>query len=209
MVEGEEEQEEVEETATASLPLKTRNTVECSKCGFRNPENLKFCGNCGRRMEEEEEAPRPPSTIKCGKCGFRNPRNLKFCGNCGTRIRSAWLGSDFLATRFEALALLHLTGSIYLLISLMVNALVQATYLFYFPYISSALLGLYAGNGFLKGQISGRLKAASLTAALVGLVSTFLLFIVGLEVRGVVGPAWAIFAITLLFYVRARDRLVV
>jgi hypothetical protein len=192
--------EEAEESAVTS------GTTKCPKCGFRNPGSLRFCGNCGTKISEEVGTGTAPNAVKCGKCGSQNPTNLKFCGNCGSRIKQAWLGSEFLATRFEALALLHVTGSIYLLISLIVNALVQATYLFYVPYAIAALLGLYAGYGFYEGKLNRNVRVASITSNLVGLVSTFLLFVVGLEVRGVVGPAWVIFGITLGFYIKARDR---
>ncbi|MEJ2588793.1 MAG: zinc ribbon domain-containing protein, partial [Deltaproteobacteria bacterium] len=33
--------------------------MKCSKCQFENPEGMKFCGECGARLEEI-----------CPGCGF-------------------------------------------------------------------------------------------------------------------------------------------
>ena len=46
--------------------------MQCPKCQFENPESLKFCGNCGAKME-----------IICPKCNAPNPAQFKFCGECG------------------------------------------------------------------------------------------------------------------------------
>jgi len=131
-----------------------------------------------------------PKRIKCGKCGFDNPANLKFCGNCGAR-----LGVTEITPKFEALALLHVTGSTYLLISLVFNTLVQASMVFIIPYIASGLLGLYAGYEFYTGKVSKWLKIISAAVIATGLASTSTLFLIGLGVRGVIGPAWTIFLI--------------
>jgi hypothetical protein len=140
--------------------------------------------------------------VKCEKCGFDNPSNVKFCGNCGTK-----LSAIVEVRKFESLALLHITGSVYLLISLIFNALVQASMIFLIPYIISALLGLYAGYEFYIGKVSKYLKFVSALAIILGLVSTFLLFWIGLGVRGVIGPAWIIFLINLWMLWKERARL--
>jgi class 3 adenylate cyclase/tetratricopeptide (TPR) repeat protein len=46
--------------------------MQCLKCQFENPEGIKFCVECGNKLE----------TI-CPKCGFSNSPNFKFCGECG------------------------------------------------------------------------------------------------------------------------------
>ncbi len=140
--------------------------------------------------------------VKCEKCGFDNPTNLKFCGNCGAR-----LGAIAETPKFEGLALLHITASAYLIISLIFNALVQASMMFIIPYIASALLGFYAGYEFYIGKISKYLKFVSALAIIIGLASTFLLFWIGLEIRGVIGPAWVIFIINLWILWKERARL--
>jgi class 3 adenylate cyclase/tetratricopeptide (TPR) repeat protein len=49
--------------------------MECPKCKFDNPDSVKFCGNCGNRIEKV-----------CSKCGAANPLQFKFCGECGHDI---------------------------------------------------------------------------------------------------------------------------
>jgi len=49
--------------------------MKCPKCQFENPEGMKFCGECGTRLERI-----------CLKCNFSNPPNFKFCGECGSDL---------------------------------------------------------------------------------------------------------------------------
>jgi class 3 adenylate cyclase len=49
--------------------------MRCPRCGFDNPEGLKFCGECGT-----------PLTAPCPRCGFANPPQFKFCGDCGASL---------------------------------------------------------------------------------------------------------------------------
>jgi class 3 adenylate cyclase/tetratricopeptide (TPR) repeat protein len=51
--------------------------MNCPKCQTENPEGLKFCGECGARMERI-----------CPKCQFVNPPQFKFCGECGYDLRA-------------------------------------------------------------------------------------------------------------------------
>ncbi len=46
--------------------------MKCSKCQAENPEGMKFCVECGKKLE-----------IICSKCGFSNSPTFKFCGECG------------------------------------------------------------------------------------------------------------------------------
>jgi len=140
-------------------------------------------------------------TVKCAKCGFENLANLKFCGNCGVK-----LGVSVIPP-FEELALLHITGSAYLLISLIFNALVQASIIFIAPYLASGLLGLYAGYRFHKGKVGKWLKIVSAITIAVGLASTFASFLMGLAVKGVIGPAWVIFLVNAWQLWKERVRL--
>jgi len=126
-------------------------------------------------------------SIKCVKCDFENPANMKFCGNCGTRLTVTAATPEL-----EGLALLHIAGSAYLLISLFFNTLVRDTVLM-IPYLASGLLGLYAGYEFHKRKTGKWLKIISTLAIIMGVVSTSYLFWMGLELRGVIGPAWVIF----------------
>ncbi len=47
----------------------------CEKCGFKNPENMRFCGQCAT-----------PLKITCPSCNFSNPFDFEFCGQCATRL---------------------------------------------------------------------------------------------------------------------------
>jgi class 3 adenylate cyclase/DNA-binding transcriptional ArsR family regulator len=46
--------------------------MKCPKCQTENPENLKFCGECGAKLEKI-----------CPHCNASNPPQFKFCGECG------------------------------------------------------------------------------------------------------------------------------
>jgi hypothetical protein len=49
--------------------------MRCSKCGFDNPEGMKFCGQCTA-----------PLALVCPNCHFENPPAFKFCGQCTTAL---------------------------------------------------------------------------------------------------------------------------
>jgi class 3 adenylate cyclase/tetratricopeptide (TPR) repeat protein len=49
--------------------------MQCPNCRFENPEGMKFCGECGGKLE-----------LKCPNCGFGNTISFKFCGECGHKL---------------------------------------------------------------------------------------------------------------------------
>jgi len=49
--------------------------MKCPKCGFDNPPEMTFCGQCGTRLVRV-----------CLVCGFANPPDHRFCGKCGTQL---------------------------------------------------------------------------------------------------------------------------
>jgi len=49
--------------------------MKCPKCQFENPKEMKFCGGCGKKLEQF-----------CPSCNFSNPPHFSFCGNCGQDI---------------------------------------------------------------------------------------------------------------------------
>ncbi len=49
--------------------------MKCPKCQFENPDGLKFCGECGNKLEKI-----------CPDCNFPNPPQFKFCGECGSEL---------------------------------------------------------------------------------------------------------------------------
>jgi len=49
--------------------------MKCPKCQFENPEDAKFCNECGSKLE-----------IACSSCGKINSLSNKFCSECGHKI---------------------------------------------------------------------------------------------------------------------------
>ena len=49
--------------------------MKCPQCQFENPEQMKFCGECGAKLEKV-----------CPKCDFSNPLKFKYCGECGHNL---------------------------------------------------------------------------------------------------------------------------
>ena len=52
--------------------------MHCPRCGFENPEGMKFCGQCAS-----------PLGRRCPQCGFDNPQGFAFCGQCATPLTDA------------------------------------------------------------------------------------------------------------------------
>jgi class 3 adenylate cyclase/tetratricopeptide (TPR) repeat protein len=51
--------------------------MKCRKCEFENPPGMKFCGECGTKLE-----------AVCPNCEASNPPEFKFCGECGHNLAS-------------------------------------------------------------------------------------------------------------------------
>jgi len=49
--------------------------MRCSECGSENPDDLKFCNECGTAFKNP-----------CASCGFENAPAAKFCGQCGVAL---------------------------------------------------------------------------------------------------------------------------
>src|SRR5215510_8992991 len=49
--------------------------MRCPSCGVENTTGLKFCTECGTRLQQ-----------RCPSCGFANTPQAKFCGECGTAL---------------------------------------------------------------------------------------------------------------------------
>ena len=58
--------------------------VKCSACGLENPDDGKFCTNCGKPMEQPHAAAAAAGVAFCTNCGARLPADSKFCTGCGT-----------------------------------------------------------------------------------------------------------------------------
>ena len=49
--------------------------MKCPKCRFENREGVKFCEECGTKMD-----------LVCPSCGAKIPTAKKFCGECGYQL---------------------------------------------------------------------------------------------------------------------------
>jgi class 3 adenylate cyclase len=52
--------------------------MQCPKCQFDNRESVKFCEECGIKMEQV-----------CPGCGTKVPPGSKFCGECGQALSAS------------------------------------------------------------------------------------------------------------------------
>ena len=56
--------------------------MKCSKCGFKLPENVLFCPNCG------EAANNIKKDNICPNCGQKLGVGSVFCDECGTNLKT-------------------------------------------------------------------------------------------------------------------------
>lgn len=54
--------------------------MKCEICGYKNPDNAKFCVNCGSEKLAK--------TIFCTNCGNENLEKTKFCPYCGSPLKN-------------------------------------------------------------------------------------------------------------------------
>lgn len=52
--------------------------MKCSNCAYQNPDEAKFCQNCGNRLLRI-----------CPGCSTTNDLDARFCKNCGTKLQDA------------------------------------------------------------------------------------------------------------------------
>src|SRR5262245_14052425 len=52
--------------------------MQCSQCQFDNREGIRFCEECGAKLEQV-----------CPACGAAVPPARKFCGECGAKLTAA------------------------------------------------------------------------------------------------------------------------
>jgi hypothetical protein len=126
--------------------------------------------------------------MKCPKCGFMNGTGIKFCGNCGAELK-ATARADYV----EALAVLHIATSFYVLVTLGTSYFVQNTLFFLISYAIVGVGGLYVGYEFHLGSGGKWLMLASAITIVLGAVATGLVYLIGLSIAGVFGPSWILF----------------
>jgi hypothetical protein len=130
-------------------------------------------------------------TVKCPKCGLVSRSGTKYCPNCGVKFDLHHPISD---RSLPSLAFLHFTGSAYLIITAIVNPLVQASLLFLIPYIVVGILSLFVGSQFYTGKmIKGWTKSLSMLVIIVGVIITIVIYVLGFRLERLIGPAWVIF----------------
>ncbi len=61
--------------------------MNCPRCQHDNPAGVKFCGECGARLESA-----------CASCSTANPPRNKFCGLCGVALFQAPSATKFSAS---------------------------------------------------------------------------------------------------------------
>lgn len=69
--ETQQNQEQAEAAQAASDAAAT-----CPSCGFKNPDGVKFCQECGAKLGAQE------ATV-CVSCGAKLEPGARFCGECG------------------------------------------------------------------------------------------------------------------------------
>lgn len=56
-----------------------RASLTCPNCDTINPENFKFCQECGTKLGIALKS-------LCPQCGTKNPPQTRFCGECGCKL---------------------------------------------------------------------------------------------------------------------------
>ena len=65
--------------------------MRCSKCGFKKPHGMRFCGQCTT-----------PLALVCPNCQFENPPGFKFCGQCTSTLGPVTAKPEPLRTSLKA-----------------------------------------------------------------------------------------------------------
>jgi class 3 adenylate cyclase/tetratricopeptide (TPR) repeat protein len=60
--------------------------MKCARCQHENPSGVKFCGECGARLE-----------LSCPSCRASNPPANKFCNECGGALHSGTAAAQFIS----------------------------------------------------------------------------------------------------------------
>jgi ribosomal protein L40E len=130
----------------------------------------------------------------CPKCGMKNPKGAKFCNNCGLQFSVTKEKSKLY---YEALSSLHLVAALYCLIYALNFG--QTSLLLLILYVVPGVLGLYLFYAFKVGKIQKWTRLASECMVIVGLIGTFIMFLIAATspVGPIIEPAWIIFVVIL------------
>ena len=58
--------------------------MTCHECHTQNPEETRFCSNCGHDLRESNL----PDSRKCPECGYENLSESRFCAECGFQLHA-------------------------------------------------------------------------------------------------------------------------
>lgn len=72
------EREEREREEERRQQEEEESRVFCPNCGAEIPEGMKFCGQCGTKMD---------AVKTCPKCKKKNEFSMQFCGYCGAKLK--------------------------------------------------------------------------------------------------------------------------
>jgi hypothetical protein len=53
--------------------------LTCPNCGTVNEDGIKFCQECGTKLEA-------PAKLFCPQCGTQYQKGTRFCGECGSQL---------------------------------------------------------------------------------------------------------------------------
>ncbi len=131
-----------------------------------------------------------------------NGPGIKFCGNCGAELR-ARPRADYV----QALAAMHITTSVYMLLTLAINPLAHSIYFLLGLYAVVGVAGLYVGYSIHTGTSGKWIKIASAATVGLGLLATSILFWLGLMFLGLISPSWVLYLANgaLLWLARKSD----
>lgn len=71
-----------EKDATAGTSNTASSRLICGSCGISNTSDVKFCCECGAKLEEVSASPK----CICPSCKEEVPSGVSFCGECGTKV---------------------------------------------------------------------------------------------------------------------------
>ncbi len=66
--------------------------MQCSACGIQNPDDGRFCTDCGTPLAQAPAAPSGTAAF-CTNCGARMPADSRFCTACGVSVGSGTAAS--------------------------------------------------------------------------------------------------------------------
>jgi membrane protease subunit (stomatin/prohibitin family) len=71
---------------TPNLQTNSINHIFCKDCNTANPENTKFCCNCGHSITNQSS--KKKFEVTCDKCGTLIPKSSRFCPNCADSVNA-------------------------------------------------------------------------------------------------------------------------